>query len=69
MEGTLKTLILIPLIGTALVAIMPTRTEKEKEKLKNVGLITSILTFGESIRLWLSFDQQLPGFQYLVEFN
>jgi len=51
MEATLKTLIIIPIMGTAIITVMPTRTIKEKENLKNVGLITSIITFGESIRL------------------
>jgi NADH:ubiquinone oxidoreductase subunit 4 (subunit M) len=51
MEATLKTLIIIPIVGTTIVALMPTRTQAEKEQLKNVGLLTSILTFGESIRL------------------
>lgn len=56
-------------MGTAIITVMPTRTIKEKENLKNVGLITSIITFGESIRLWLGYDQQLPGFQYIAKFD
>lgn len=69
MQASLNTLVLIPLIGVVTVALWPNRTLKDKENIKNIGLFASILSFAESIRLWLAFDQQLPGFQYLAKFE
>ncbi len=69
MEASLKTLVLIPVIGIFAVMAMPSVTKEDKDNIKSIGLLASILSFGESIRMWLAYDQQLPGFQYLTKFE
>jgi len=51
MINTLLPLFLIPLIGTLIVLIRPFGTKEEKIQGKRIALLTSILTFIESIRL------------------
>lgn len=51
MIHTLLPLFFIPLIGTFIVLIMPFGTKEEKRQGKQIALLTSILTFIESIRL------------------
>jgi proton-translocating NADH-quinone oxidoreductase chain M len=69
MEASLKTLVLIPVIGIFVVAALPAVTKENKDNIKSVGLFASILSFAESIRMWLAYDQHLPGFQYLTKFE
>jgi hypothetical protein len=51
MEASLKTLVLIPVIGIFVVAALPGVTTKDKDNIKSVGLFASILSFAESIRM------------------
>lgn len=69
MIHTLLPLFFIPLIGTFIVLIMPFGTKEEKRQGKQIALLTSILTFIESIRLWLLFDYNTPQFQFTISFN
>jgi competence protein ComGC len=47
----LELLFIIPIVGMILVLILPFNTEKEKERGKQIGLTTSILTLIESLRI------------------
>jgi hypothetical protein len=51
MEASLKTLVLIPVIGIFAVMAMPSVTKEDKDNIKSIGLLASILSFGESIRM------------------
>lgn len=58
---------IIPLIGMLIIALLPFETLQEKERGKKIGLLFSLLTLFESIRMWISFDNNSPDFQYTME--
>jgi len=60
----MKNIILIPLIGTAIMLMLPTTARK---RVREVALITSILTLIESIRLYIIMDKSHAGFQHILE--
>lgn len=65
----LKILISIPLIGIILLSITNMKTEKGKLRGKQIGLITSILTFAWTIWMWILFDYNYSDFQYVEELS
>jgi len=62
----MKNLILIPLIGTALMVMLPVTA---KWRVREVALFVSILTLIESIRLYILMDRSAAGFQHMLEVN
>lgn len=62
---SLLPLFAIPSIGFLIVLLMPAK----KENMKNMALFISILTFIESLRLWLKFDNTTAEFQFTIKFD
>jgi NADH:ubiquinone oxidoreductase subunit 4 (subunit M) len=62
----MKNLILLPIIGTAILLLLPISA---KSRVRDVALFTSVLTLLETIRLFLTLDRSIPGFQHMLEFN
>jgi len=60
---TLVPLFAIPLLGFLVVLFLP------KDKVREVSLFFSILTFLESLRLWKNFDYTTSDFQYSMSFS
>lgn len=65
MFNTLYPLILIPLVGFFIVLFLPVSSAEEKERVKVVSLIFTVLGFLESLRIWLKFDYVTTDFQFL----
>jgi NADH:ubiquinone oxidoreductase subunit 4 (subunit M) len=47
----MKILLILPIIGSLIIAVLPTETIAERVKVKQIALITSILTLIEGIRV------------------
>lgn len=60
----MKNIIIIPLIGTILLMLLPTTA---KSRVREVALLTSILTLMETIRLYITMDKGEAGFQHMLE--
>ena len=62
----LTLLLVIPLMGSLI--IMPikeeTADESARSKIKQIGLLTSLLTLAISILLWLQFDASESNYQF-----
>lgn len=63
---TLYPLFLIPLIGFFIILIIPFNTKDNKILGKQIALITSIITFAESLRLWMKWDYTTSEFQFII---
>lgn len=63
---TLYPLFLIPSIGLVILMLLPFNTSEEKIRGKQIALLTSVLTFIESLRLWMMFDNTTAEFQFVV---
>ena len=64
MENLILNLLALPLIGSALIIIIP---RKYTNEIKIIGLINSILTFNWSMLLLLFFDSNTANFQFVTE--
>lgn len=62
---TLAILVLLPLAGSALCALMPRRLERVA---RVAGLATSALTLALAVWLWAGFDRTAAGFQFRSEY-
>jgi NADH-quinone oxidoreductase subunit M len=60
----LTSLILVPLVGAALIAIMPSR---RPESLRQVAVLVASATAGLSVWLLVAFDPSESGFQFLSQ--
>jgi len=47
----MKLLLLLPILGSAIISVLPTETSADKIRLKQIALITSILTLLQTIKL------------------
>src|SRR5690349_18758932 len=56
----------IPLIGAALVLLMPKRNERS---IKNVALLTSLGSLAAALMLLMKFDANVPGYQWIQKFT
>ena len=63
MTTTLYPLLLIPIIGIVVLLVHTGKKEKE------IGLLTSVLTLMEAIRLWVSMEEGTSEFQYITKIN
>ncbi len=63
---TIYPLYMIPVIGFVILMIIPFNTTKNKIRGKQIALMTSILTFMESLRLWMKFDNTTSEFQFVI---
>jgi len=59
-QSILTLILLTPLVGALLVALLP-----DKAKLPNwIALLTTLVSFGLTLHLPAHFDKGLPGFQF-----
>ena len=65
----LKLILLIPILGSLILLPIPEDSSLNKVKIRNIGLITSIITFILSIWLWIQFDSSTSQFQFVYEFK
>lgn len=63
----LPTLLLLPLFGALLLCTMSGTTPAEESRVKNVALITSLVTFVLSMIMWGSFDSGFAGYQFVAD--
>ena len=63
--NSLIALFTIPTVGFLLIALWPNRDNFFTHKM--MALTTALLTFIESLRLWINFDYLTTDFQYLME--
>ena len=57
----LSTLLVIPLVGVALLVIMP---RENKDLLKWIALVTTLVNLAVSLPLYFNFDLAAPGYQF-----
>jgi NADH-quinone oxidoreductase subunit M len=55
----------LPLLGAALIALIPGEDESAKRNARFIALWTTLITFGLSLLLWSGFDQTSAGFQFV----
>ena len=65
----LISLLLIPLIGSLLLLLIPENNPKNEERMKVIALSTSLINLFISILLWVQFDSNISGYQFILEFN
>ena len=65
----LKLILLIPILGSLIILPIPEDSSLNKVRIRNIGLITSIITFILSIWLWIQFDSSTSQFQFVYEFK
>ena len=65
MWDTLLPIFTIPTIGFVIVLFLPFSSNEDKERGKMITLIFLILTFIESLRIWLKFDYLTTDFQFV----
>ena len=66
---TLLPLFLIPIIGSIVLIFTPMDSNENINNGKLIALITSILAFLETMRLWMGFDNHTAHFQYPLRFD
>ena len=65
----LKLILLIPILDSLILLPIPEDSSLNKVRIRNIGLITSIITFILSIWLWIQFDSSTSQFQFVYEFK
>ena len=65
----LSALLLIPLLGSCLLLLIPENTTENKNKIKNIALIISLINFIFPIFLWIQFDSNTSDYQFVYEFS
>ena len=64
----LQLLLLIPLIGSFILLLIPEGDKVNNLKIKNIGLLFSIINFIVSIFIWSQFDSSASaGYQFVCE--
>ena len=66
MKGVLGSLVWMYWVGMLIIAMIP---NKDVKKIKQVGLITSMVVFLQSLRLWTHFDINTSEFQFVEVFK
>lgn len=67
MGNTVALLLGIPLVGFGLVMILPSDKAEDKIRIKRAGLLVTVLTMLEAMRLWAIFDREATGFQFVTK--
>lgn len=65
----LSLLILLPVLGIALLALLPMVTEKQQHNGKIAALSVTLVVFALSLLLPLNFDPSIGGFQFIEKMN
>ena len=63
-QERMKILLLLPLVGTAIMVLLPTTL---KSRVREVALLISIVTLLETVRLYMIMDKSVAGFQHMFE--
>ncbi|MGH6761484.1 MAG: NADH-quinone oxidoreductase subunit M [Phyllobacterium sp.] len=61
----LTTVTFLPLVGALLVLFIRDEGEVARRNIKNVTLLTTVITFLLSLLIWIYFDNSDPGFQFV----
>ena len=61
----LSTVTFIPLVGAALILLIRDDSEIARRNIRNVSLLTTVMTFILSLGIWIYFDNANPGFQFV----
>ena len=65
----LISLLLVPLIGYLLLLFIPENNSQNEGRMKVIALSTSLINLFISILLWVQFDSNISGYQFILEFN
>ena len=65
----LISLLLVPLIGSLLLLFIPENNSQNEGRMKVIALSTSLINLFISILLWVQFDSNISGYQFILEFN
>ena len=66
----LQSLLIIPIIGSAIIYFIQDTTFKNyKQIIRLVALSTAVINFIISIGLWINFDASTNDYQFVYEFN
>jgi len=69
MINLLNLLLLVPILGSLILIPLKENSLKNQILMKNIALITSLLTFLISIVIWLEFNSSSTEYQFVYEFN
>ncbi|MFK7901231.1 MAG: NADH-quinone oxidoreductase subunit M [Nitratireductor sp.] len=59
----------LPLIGALIIAPIPVDSEIAKRNIRNVTLLTTLITFVLSMGIWMGFDNTQSGFQMVEKYD
>ena len=65
----LQLLLLIPLLGSAIILLIPENSKENQSTIKNIALNISLLNFIVSIFLWVQFNSDTSDYQFVYEFT
>ena len=65
----LQLLLLIPLLGSAIILLIPENSKENQSTIKNIALNISLLNFIVSIFLWIQFNSNTSEYQFVYEFT
>ena len=60
----MKNIIIIPIIGAVMMMLIP---ERGKQRVREVALITSIVTLMETLRLYVTMEKGSASYQHVLE--
>ena len=60
----LQLLLLIPLLGSAIILLIPENSKENQSTIKNIALNISLLNFIVSIFLWVQFNSNTSEYQF-----
>jgi NADH-quinone oxidoreductase subunit M len=63
----LSTVTFLPLVGALLIALIPVDSDIAKRNIRNVVLVTTVMTFLFSLKIWIDFDPTIAGFQMVTK--
>ena len=62
----LISLLLVPLIGSLLLLFIPENNSQNEGRMKVIALSTSLINLFISILLWVQFDSNISGYQFIL---
>lgn len=60
----MQLLFLIPILGSLIILFLPGESSIEIKRIKQLSLLTAVLTFLESVRLWIGMEEATSEIQY-----
>ncbi len=55
----------LPMLGVLGILAVPQRSDAAKDVIRGIALVTSLLVFVASLRIYFGFDSSIPGFQFV----